>query len=214
MFNDTPKQCTNIPDEFNVTPGDKCLRLLEILNWMFRLPEPPRRSGHAQVVSTSEFTIPAPGTLDHVQLQIHQSFATIHLVSIIEKSCSAVIGNLVVPNYGKSNQDVMGIRGFILQWSLDVMDAVLKAGPVPDIGAPLTSPKSNEASSRSSLDYVFSLQAPHQRSSACLHKTLVYCIITHRSMAHRQYQRRPLTSHHDSLLRHFQQDHHQKRLAC
>jgi hypothetical protein len=134
--------------------------MLEILNWMCRLPEPPQNPGQSLNDSPGASKGSRPGTLDDVGLQIHQSFATTNLVAMIEKSCSAVIGNFTVPIYGKSDQDVAGIRGFIVLWSLGVMDAVLKSGLVPDTDVPLTPPSSNRASPQSSRASMFSLSTP------------------------------------------------------
>lgn len=125
--------------------------ILEILNWMFKLPEPS-----AAVLAQSPEALPRDPTiipkkatsssLDNVGLRIHHAFATTHLVNILEKSCSAIFGTLTVPIYGKSSQDVCGMRGYTLLWSLGIMDAVLKAGLVPDLGAPPSPPSSNEVS--------------------------------------------------------------------
>ncbi|KAF2690940.1 hypothetical protein K458DRAFT_288220 [Lentithecium fluviatile CBS 122367] len=113
--------------------------LLEILNWMFKLPEPIQASDPMPNNTTS-------GALDNTGLQVHHSFATTHMVNLMEKSCSAVLGTMAVPIYGKSDQDVVGLRGFIMMWSLGTMDSILKAGLIPDAAVPPTPPNSNEAS--------------------------------------------------------------------
>jgi hypothetical protein len=84
---------------------------------------------------------------DDVTLSIHHAFATNHTVTIIEKSCSAILGPFTVPIYGKSNDDVVGMRGYTSFWSLGVMDAVLQSGLVPDVGSPPTPPSSTTVSS-------------------------------------------------------------------
>lgn len=96
--------------------------LLEMLNWTLRLPESSVTTGPSQ----------SPAPTDTVTLHIHHAFATTHLVNIIEKSCSAVLGHFTVPIYGKSTEDVVGLRAYTCFWSLGVMDAVMRMGLVPD----------------------------------------------------------------------------------
>ena len=122
--------------------------LLEILNWMFRLPE---ADPIAVAPLSSKFASPfplenevAPVTFDSAALRIHHSFATVHLVNIIEKSCSAILGSFTVPVYGKSYEDVMGMRGYVNLWPLGIMDAVLRSGLVPDSRAPISPPSTGQ----------------------------------------------------------------------
>lgn len=118
--------------------------LLEILNWMFRLPEAdPVMAAPLSSSFASPFPLEnevAPVTFDSTSLRVHHSFATVHLVNIIEKSCSAILGSFTVPVYGKSYEDVMGMRGYVNLWPLGIMDAVLRSGLVPDSQAPASPP--------------------------------------------------------------------------
>lgn len=119
--------------------------LLEILNWMFRLPEPDpfvlpmdmTRNGSSFTAVSND---PSVIDLDNMALRIRHSFATVHMVNIIEKSCSAILGNFTVPMYTKSSEDVAGIRGYVCLWALGTMDAVLGSGLVPDLRAPNSPP--------------------------------------------------------------------------
>jgi hypothetical protein len=114
---------------------------LEILNWMFRLPEIPQYGSP----SVSD-TFPDESSLKSLQtasLRVHHSFTTLHLVNLIEKNCSAVIGSFTVPVYGKSFDEVMGMRGYVHLWSLGIMDAVLRSGLIPDSQAPLSPQMTN-----------------------------------------------------------------------
>jgi hypothetical protein len=105
--------------------------LVEILNWMFKLPESTSNASPLDFDSQ----LKTPLSLDNVALSIHHAFATNHLVTTIEKSCSAILGSFTVPIYGKSNDDVAGMRGYGSFWSLGVMDSMLRSGLVPDTGA-------------------------------------------------------------------------------
>jgi hypothetical protein len=120
--------------------------LLEILNWMFRLPDAdPVSIAPLSPHFASPFPLEnqvAPVTFDSTALRIHHSFATAHLVAVIEKSCSAILGSFTVPVYGKSYDDVMGMRGYVNLWPLGIMDAVLRSGLVPDSQAASTPPSS------------------------------------------------------------------------
>jgi hypothetical protein len=121
-----------------------CRDLLEILNWMFRLPE----ADPVMVAPLSpRFASPyplenevAPVTFDSNSLRVHHSRATAQLVNIIEKCCSAILGSFTAPVHGKSYEDVMGMRGYINLWPLGIMDAVLRSGLIPDSQAPISPP--------------------------------------------------------------------------
>jgi hypothetical protein len=115
--------------------------LLEILNWMSRMPDMGQApSSQNQQQTTAQVTVNLQrNTEEHtitssndLELRTFQSAATRRMVDTIEKSCSVVLGSLTVPMYKKSLEDVMGIRGHILLWSLGTMDSVLSAGLVPD----------------------------------------------------------------------------------
>ncbi|KAF2709386.1 hypothetical protein K504DRAFT_481810 [Pleomassaria siparia CBS 279.74] len=125
--------------------------LVEMLNWMLKMPEDVS-SGKPLNLPTSASTM--PGTvpaqpLDNVTLSIHHAFAISHLVKVIEKGCSAILGTFTVPIYGKSNEDVVGLRGFTSFWALGMMDSALRSGLVPDSASPPTPPSSTTASSES-----------------------------------------------------------------
>lgn len=124
--------------------------LLEILNWMFRLPEAdPVMVAPLSPNFASPFPLEdevAPVTFDSTSLRVHHSFATVHLVNVIEKSCSAILGSFTVPVYGKSYEDVMGMRGYVNLWPLGIMDAVLRSGLVPDSQAPISPPSTGQHS--------------------------------------------------------------------
>ncbi|KAF2736443.1 hypothetical protein EJ04DRAFT_575398 [Polyplosphaeria fusca] len=101
---------------------------VEILNWMLKMPEPlPTQPGKFRIGRKA---------LDDTTLTIHHAFCTTHLVNLIEKSCSAVLGHFVVPISGKSDNDVMGMRGYASLWCLGVVDAILRMGLAPDSGPP------------------------------------------------------------------------------
>ncbi|KAF2622221.1 hypothetical protein BU25DRAFT_352660, partial [Macroventuria anomochaeta] len=124
--------------------------LLEILNWMFRLPEAnPVTVAPLSPNFASPFALEnelAPVTFDSASLRVHHSFATVQLVNIIEKSCSAILASFTVPVYGKSYEDVMGMRGYVNLWPLGIMDAVLRSGLVPDSQAPISPPSTGHHS--------------------------------------------------------------------
>ncbi|RMZ66253.1 negative acting factor [Pyrenophora seminiperda CCB06] len=110
---------------------------LELLNWMLRFREPnvpsylpmgPPPPATAQAHSVS-------AALSNRNLCLLHSVTTSHLVHVIEKSCSALIGSFTVPIHLKSFDDVCGMRGYICLWPLGIMDAVLKTGLVPDTNA-------------------------------------------------------------------------------
>jgi hypothetical protein len=115
--------------------------LLEILNWMFRMPDrgqalssQHKQQTTAQITanlqrSAKEHTITS---LDNLELRNFQVSATTRMIDTIEKSCSIVLGSFTVPMYKKSLEDVMSIRGHVLLWSLGTMDSVLSAGLIPD----------------------------------------------------------------------------------
>jgi hypothetical protein len=106
--------------------------LLEMLNWMSRLREQYSRGDHAQNLSAGDWKGDGCDLLDDFELRQHRSLITANMVRTIEKSCSAVIGNFTCPIHGKCDEDVSGVRGMILLWSLGIIDSVLKSGLVPD----------------------------------------------------------------------------------
>jgi hypothetical protein len=107
---------------------------LEILNWMFRLPDLSQfGSPNAPDTFVDRFSL---GRLQNASLRVHHSFTTLHLVNLIEKSCSSILGSFTVPVYGKSLDEVMGMRGYVHLWALGIMDAVLRSGLIPDSQAP------------------------------------------------------------------------------
>ncbi|KAF3007684.1 hypothetical protein E8E13_009251 [Curvularia kusanoi] len=116
--------------------------LLEILNWMFRLPEAdPVMVAPLSPDFASPFPLDnevAPVTFDVATLRLHHSSATNQLVDMIEKCCSAILSSFTVPVYGKSYEDVMGMRGYVNLWPLGIMDAILRSGLIPDSQAPIS----------------------------------------------------------------------------
>ncbi|KAE8843733.1 hypothetical protein HRS9122_04836 [Pyrenophora teres f. teres] len=91
------------------------------------------------------------------------SVTTTHLVDVIEKSCSALIGSFTVPIHLKSFEDLCGMRGYISLWPLGVLDAVLSSGLVPNSNA-ADSPPARSYTSTSSPPYSYSPQKSQQTS--------------------------------------------------
>ncbi|KAH7389579.1 hypothetical protein DE146DRAFT_620329 [Phaeosphaeria sp. MPI-PUGE-AT-0046c] len=90
--------------------------LLEILNWMLRLPN----QGHEGVSDT----------LDDLQLRSRQLSIESKLVTIIERTCAIVLASFTVPMFKKSSEN--GMRGQIVLWALGTMDSILSSGLVLD----------------------------------------------------------------------------------
>ncbi|KAH8730266.1 hypothetical protein GQ44DRAFT_823590 [Phaeosphaeriaceae sp. PMI808] len=122
--------------------------ILEILNWMFRMPEPSPNSStlHLRTDSTQHFTTTTLQqaittnkitSLDGLTLRNYHTIIATRIVDLIENGCAAVLGSFTVPVYRKSTTDVMSIRGYILFWALGTMDSILKSGLVPDSHAPV-----------------------------------------------------------------------------
>jgi hypothetical protein len=114
--------------------------MLEMLNWMFRFPEPgppfvSTGSSRNHAVTEGQSL---PTALSNMNLRMRHAVATAHLVDIIEKNCSALISSFTVPIHLKSYEDVVGMRGMICLWPLGIMDAVLSSGLVPDTNGPST----------------------------------------------------------------------------
>ncbi|KAF1993750.1 hypothetical protein P154DRAFT_477036 [Amniculicola lignicola CBS 123094] len=111
--------------------------LLEVLNWMLKLPEssPSTSPNHAFMdASHGASSFASSEALDTTWLQRQHSNATNQLITVVERSAAAILGHFTVPIHTKSAQDVCGIRGYTSFWSLGVLDAVLKSGLVPDSG--------------------------------------------------------------------------------
>ncbi|KAJ4365081.1 hypothetical protein N0V83_008698 [Neocucurbitaria cava] len=111
--------------------------MLEVLNWMFRLPEPDRAllSNHLPDKPSEPSAIPfnsTSGELDNITLRNHHSLTTISIVDMIEKSCSAILCNFTIPIPNKLFDDVVGMRGYVCLWTMGTMDAVLASGLIPD----------------------------------------------------------------------------------
>lgn len=68
--------------------------LLEILNWISRLPD----QGHAD----------GSDTVDELQLRSLQLSSTSKLVMTIEKTCAIILASFSVPMFKKSSEDIMG----------------------------------------------------------------------------------------------------------
>ncbi|KAF1849787.1 uncharacterized protein K460DRAFT_300146 [Cucurbitaria berberidis CBS 394.84] len=149
---------------------------LEILNWMFRLPEPDPLivQTDASQKESEPTTTPSKPTimgLDNMTLRNLHSSATISMIKMIEESCAAILSSFTVPIYSKTIEDVVGMRGYVCLWSLGTMDSVLAAGLVPESMAPNTgdysqmSPFSQTASFASQAPVAYST-APHSMQSA------------------------------------------------
>lgn len=102
--------------------------ILEMINWMLRLPiRVPDTVNNDAMDGTN-----SPAHLDDMTLQIQYSVATISLVKLVDKSCSAVSNYFTVPLRKKENGDISGMRGYLGLWPLGCMDAILSAGLIPD----------------------------------------------------------------------------------
>ncbi|KAF2790261.1 hypothetical protein K505DRAFT_377665, partial [Melanomma pulvis-pyrius CBS 109.77] len=96
--------------------------LIEMLNWMFRLPE---------TTGSNPASTPASmPSLDNLALSIHHAFATSHLVTTLANASAAIPSIFTVPIPGKphgddsnddNDDDVVGMRGYTAFWSLGVM---------------------------------------------------------------------------------------------
>ena len=100
--------------------------MLEILNWMLRLPEP-----ELHILQLQDHSI----SLDTVTLQSHHMMTTGSLVDVLQKACSGAIGHFTVPIPCKPDKGVVGMRGYTVFWALGVMDAILRMGLIPDTGS-------------------------------------------------------------------------------
>jgi hypothetical protein len=155
--------------------------LLEMLNWMFRIPEsepdapsPYERMDSAQLLSTANRSADNStiASLDDLSLRVLYNSITTHLVKLIEEGCSVILGSLTVPVNKKFPEDVMGIKGYNLVWSMGTMDSILCSGLVPDLSASSV-PRSPSAATLS----------PHQVSSV-LHDIGIVATAEHGSRRH------------------------------
>ncbi|KAF2849023.1 hypothetical protein T440DRAFT_469769 [Plenodomus tracheiphilus IPT5] len=114
--------------------------ILEMINWMFRLPVQTLEPSHNEAQANLDtFVSPYqqdPAHLDDMALRTHYAIATVRLIYVIEKSCSAILSNLTVPIIAKRDGDLSGMRGYISLWPLGIMDAILGSGLIPDSNAP------------------------------------------------------------------------------
>jgi hypothetical protein len=101
--------------------------ILEMLNWMFRIPESEQDAPSPHERMDSALLLPAPKrnadnstitSLTNLSLRILYSSTTMQLVGLIEEGCSAVFGNLTVPVDKKSPEDTMSVKGYNLIWPL------------------------------------------------------------------------------------------------
>lgn len=102
---------------------------LEILNWMFRMPEP----GPSPQPSRKEKGREPSVGLDSESLGRHHTLTTLHLINTIEKATSAILSNFIVPVEGKKMDDPMGMRGYVVLWPMGTMDSILSSGLVPEL---------------------------------------------------------------------------------
>jgi hypothetical protein len=130
---------------------------LEILNWMFRMPEPDVNVStlHGRTDSAQIYIDPDQNanksriiSLSDLDLCIFHSSATTLMVRLIEEGCSAILGSFTVPVESKSLEDVMGMRGYVILWPLGTMDSILSSGLVPESGTSTTPIVPSPSSSR------------------------------------------------------------------
>jgi hypothetical protein len=134
--------------------------LLEILNWMARLPEAEMKTSLTRTWKNLGYSLAdAEQDADETTitafsddtLRVYRSLVTRHLIDIIEVTCSSVLGTFAVPVYGKSPEDVMGMRGHIIIWPLSTMDAILSSGLVLDSNSSIRPDPASRSSSTGSL---------------------------------------------------------------
>jgi hypothetical protein len=115
--------------------------LLEIINWMSRMPllEPtwtsqqhPMGSAHGPVSPELHANESHGTSLANHALERHYALASNHLVHLLEETCSSILGSFTVAMYKKTLDDVMGLKGHIVLWPLGTMDSILSSGLVPD----------------------------------------------------------------------------------
>ncbi|CAI6337957.1 unnamed protein product [Periconia digitata] len=171
--------------------------LLEMLNWMFKLPLFHNTENNSQLKP-----------MNNASLQVHHAFATTNLVNVIEKGTSAMFGIFNAFVYGKMDHDLIGLRGYMMIWPLGVMDAVLKLGFIPDSANPITPPSSGTPS-----PHMQGVQPPYWGSSGTIHDTTLvrpdelcellrsYGLQNHAAnVARRSYAHDPNTPHASSMI--------------
>jgi hypothetical protein len=145
--------------------------ILEMLNWMFRIPESEQDAPSPHERMDSAQLLPAPRqnadnstitSLTNLSLRIFYNSITMQLVGLIEEGCSAVFGNLTVPVDKKSPEDTMGVKGYNLIWPLGTMDSMLSSGLVPDSSASTVaaSPSSRTSTPRRVRNVLHNTESP------------------------------------------------------
>ncbi|USP76712.1 uncharacterized protein yc1106_03986 [Curvularia clavata] len=158
--------------------------LLEMLNWMLRFPEPaPSYISQTGSGPTALGGEPISTAFSTRSLRMRHSAVTTHLVELIERNSSALLGSFTVPIHLKSYHDVVGMRGYICLWPLGIMDAALSSGLVPDINTPqpptdfssaqIPSPNSDSfrPSSDSNLKHAYAVAPPFSELSTIISST-------------------------------------------
>ena len=135
--------------------------LLEMLDWMSRLPEMEPRTSLTRTWRRLAYRLPdkeqfadeqTVTALDDAAMRILRSSVTKSLIRTIEETCSSILGTLTVPVHGKSPDDVMGMKGHVIVWPLSTMDAILSSGLLPDSNEsaqPSAAPRSSSTGSLS-----------------------------------------------------------------
>lgn len=139
--------------------------ILEMINWMLRMPEPDdianrTRTDSAQNLDAGSMTPDKARQigLDSFSLYVQYSLTSMYLIDLMERTSSSILGAFTVPVAGKSYEDVMGMRGYVVLWPIAIMDSILSAGLVPDTEAALSPPYTG--SSTSQPPSTFSPNAP------------------------------------------------------
>lgn len=121
--------------------------VLEILNWMLRMPESgpsPMANGSEQIEMTGGLDAghinDLQPQLDDKTLCMRHASVTNDLANLIEDGCAAIISGFAVNIPGRSVEDISTVRGYIAMWKMGTMDAILKAGLIPDANLPISPP--------------------------------------------------------------------------
>ncbi|KAH3988990.1 hypothetical protein HBH98_184760 [Parastagonospora nodorum] len=134
--------------------------LLEMLSWMSRLPETEPRTSLTRTWRRLKYRLPdteqfadesTVTALDDTTTRLLRSSITRSIIQTIEETCSSILGTLTVPVYGKSPEDVMGMKGHVIVWPLSTMDAILSSGLVLDSNGFARSSATPQSSSTGAL---------------------------------------------------------------
>lgn len=125
--------------------------LLEIINWMSRLPEQtlskaPMSDAQASLHDVLPEMISSSGDLDNDSLLAHLTFANTQMITVIENFCAGMVYNFTASIDTKSPQDVVSMTGFTCVFSFGAIDAALASGLVPDSHVSDTPSSSSQSS--------------------------------------------------------------------